>query len=869
VTFVFTDVERSTRQWDEQPEAMTRAMARHDAILRAAIAAHRGYVFATAGDGFGAAFWTPREALQTAIEVQARLADEAWPPPTSIAARIGIHTGAADERDGDYFGPTVNRAARLMAAGHGGQILLSAATAQLVDSIDLLDLGEQRLKDLAAPERVFQVGTERFAPLRSSGVLTVRIPEWSTRFWGRGAEMDHVAERVLDGRLVVLTGPGGQGKTRLAAQVAQQLIGEFANGVYFVGLAGIVADAVDHAIADGVGVQSEVDRSPLQSLVAWLGGRRVLLVLDNCEDVAQTARAAIEILLDQCPHVHVLVTSRVHLGLPGEARIPLPPLDRDAAVDLLADRLSVTNRTVAADSSTGPLDELCRRLDGVPLALELAAARCRTLTPAELLVRLERRPGLLADTAGLFDERHRDLDQLIDWSWNELSRLAQTVSGRLTVVIGGFTMDAAEAIAAGGDLDDLDVLRAVEELEDAGLTVREQSDGEARHRLLEPIRQHLAAMTPADERDSAARRHASWFVTLAGEVKVGSVGPEFGRWADLVERDLPNFRQAHRLLIEAGDAEGAVAIVDGLSVVGSERGLMELADWCDATVGLVRGRNDALELAALAAAAPFWFHQSRLEMIPPAAARMAAVDGDAAHHLGLEEFALRAELEPESWPEAIARGHRALRRYESGRATWAGAHLLAFLVLLTDVDEAEVVPLAARLDSPVFAAQLAFYAAVPYYMRDEDRMAADRAADAVRLTRMAGATSQLAVALLGHGGWRARLPECSRAEVFGPLVESLDLWERLRIAWGRIAVVEEIAQALAVRGLAEEAFVLWGAADASGLQAPAKIGRERRTAVYLSDVPTARREAWQARGAAMAMDTAIAYARAVIVALVA
>jgi predicted ATPase len=865
VSFVFTDVERSTRQWEEQPEAMASAMARHDAIVRDAIAGHRGYVFATAGDGFGAAFWTPRDALETAVEVQARVAKETWPAPVDIAIRVGIHSGAADERDGDYFGPTVNRTARLTAAGHGGQILLSAVTAALADGFELLDLGEQRLKDLATPERVFQIGRRRFPPLQTSGVLTVRLPEWGTRFWGRAAEMEHVSEQVRSRRVVVLTGPGGQGKTRLAAQVAQQLVGDFAHSVYFVSLAGIVPDAVDYAIADGVGVQRELQRSALESLIAWLGDRRALLVLDNCEEVLETARAAVEALVAQCPQVHLLVTSRVPLGARGETRIPLPPLDRASAVDLLVDHLTTTmSRDLDLVASSDAMEELCARLDGVPLALELAAARCRTLTPAELLVRLERRPDVLADTARLFDERHRDLDRLIDWSWNELTLLARKVSGRLTVIIGGFTVDAAEAIAAEDDVDELEVVVALGELEDAGLTVREQTDADVRHRLLEPIRQRVAAMTAADERAAAARRHAEWFRELSVAVKAGSTGPKFGRWADLVERDLPNFRQAHRLMVDEGDAPGAVAIVDGLSIVGSERGLMELADWCDATVHLVTGRDDALELSALAAAVQFWFHQGRLDEIPPAAERMVAVEGDTEHHLVLAEYAMRATLRPDGWPEAIAQSHRALDRCAEGGATWASAHLRAFLVLLADLDASEVAPAAATLGSPVFQAMFTFFAAVPHYLRDEDRLAADGATESVRLARMAGATYQLAQGLMGQGGWRARLPECSDQEVFGPLAESLELWERLRISWGRIAVTEEIAQALAIRGHGEEAFVLWGAVDASRLEAPAKIGRARRTETYLGDVTPDQRDEWRARGALLAMDSAIAHARGVL-----
>ena len=864
VSFLFTDVERSTQLWESHPKAMTVAMARHDEILRGAITAHGGHIFSTSGDGFAAAFWRPSDAIKSAIDAQASLVTEPWPPPVTVTVRMGIHTGTADERDGDYFGPTLNRAARLMGAGHGGQVLLSGVTAQLVDEFELVDLGEQRLKDLANAERVFQIGRRRFPPLRTSGSLRIRLPEWGTRFWGRSAEMVVLTNRVVTSRVVVLTGPGGLGKTRLAAQVAQQLVDEFDAGIYFVGLAGIVAGAADYAIADGVGVKREPRRTPLESLIAWLGDRRVLLVLDNCEEVVATARAAVDTLIEQCAHVHVLMTSRVPVGVRGEVRVPVHPLEPSAALDLFVDRLTSMSRGSDAEGASDAARELCERLDGVPLALELAAARCRTLSPAELLARVVRRPAVLADTVGLFDERHRDLDRLIDWSWAELSPLAKRVLGRLTVVIGGFTLDAAEAIAGGADLDELDVVQALEDLEDSGLVIREDSEVEVRHRLLEPIRQHIAGLTDEVETTSAARRHATWFSELAQQVKIGSTGADFGRWADLVERELPNFRQAHQLLIAEREVAGAVAIVDGLRIVGFERGLVELADWCDTTVAMVEGRNDRFELAAMAAATPFWFLQNRVEEIAFVADRMAAVDGDADHHLTLEEFATRAALAPDRWPEATERLQRALARYSTQTPSWASGQVAAFLVLLGGLDESEVAPTAARLDSPVFSATFTFFSAVRYYMNDEDEIGAEIAAEALTLARAAGATLQLATTLMATGGGRARVPGFSAGEVFGPLAESLDIWERLRIPWGRVAILEEVAQALAIRGRPQEAVLLWGAVDAMGIEAPAKVGRRRRTDAYIGVLPGDQAEAWRANGAAMTADQGIAYARRLV-----
>jgi predicted ATPase/class 3 adenylate cyclase len=869
VTFLFTDVERSTQQWDTHPEEMRAAMRRHDVLLREAIDAQLGYVFTTAGDSFAAAFWTPHDALASALAIQRALSHELWPSSIAIGVRMGIHTGTADERDGDYFGPTLNRAARLMSAGHSGQILLSEVTARLVNLPDVVDLGEQRLKDLAAPERVFQVGDGVFPPLRSSGTLTVRLPEWDTRFWGRVEELEWLTERVPQSRVVVVTGPGGLGKTRLAAQVAERLASAFPDGVGFVGLAGLSEGDTEYAIAEGVGVRKQPDRSAIESVIGWLGDRRLLLVLDNCEGVATAARDAVQQLVRGCPGLHVLVTSRVPLGVAGEMRWPLRPLDDESAIGLFVDRVRATDPTFDPRSDPESLRALCGRLDGVPLAVELAAARCRTMSPEQLLVRFKRRPEVLADRSGLFEERHRDLDQLIGWSWGGLSRLAQSVLARLTVIIGSFTLETAEALGTSDGVDEHDVDEALEEVEDAGLITRERIGREVRHHLLEPIRQHVAAKLDDEERAATAMRHARWFAALAREVHTGSMGPDFGRWADLVERDLANFREAHRLHIEAGDADGALAIVEGLNVVGFHRGLMELADWCDATLAMVRGGDPRLEVAASAAAAPFWLFQNRVQDLLDAASRAALLDGHARDHLAVEEFTARATLDPADWGPAIERLGPALARYDPHWETWPGVSAALFLVLLGVVPASDLAPVVERLGSPVFAAMLAFYRAVPFYLEGEDETAVSLAGEGVSLARSAGTPYQLATALMGYGGWLAPLPRASTDEVFAPLLDSLDLWERLRIPWGPVLIIEEIAQALAIRGHPEEAFVLWGAVDATGVQAqaPSKVGRERRTDAAVARVAMVDRQTLRAQGASLTLDQAMLYGRRAVLSM--
>ena len=291
---------------------------------------------------------------------------------------------------------------------------------------------EQAVLDQRDPALLTGVTTAA-APKSTPQVSTVAVPSaglpvWDTGFWGRLDEIAWLVDRIPKSRVVVLTGAGGIGKTRLAASVANELNGSFADGVYFVGLAGIVDDAVGHAIAAGVGVRQERQRSALESLTAWIGGRHLLMVLDNCEEVIGPVKQAVETLVDSCRALHVLATCRRPLGVPGEIRVPVRPLDRSAALGLLIDRIKVSNPSLETQEDE-PLDQLRKRLDGVPLALELAAAQCRTMTPAELLVRLTRRPDVLADRTGLFQARHRDLDQIITWSWNQLSPIAQRVAG--------------------------------------------------------------------------------------------------------------------------------------------------------------------------------------------------------------------------------------------------------------------------------------------------------------------------------------------------------------------------------------------------------------------------------------------------------
>jgi class 3 adenylate cyclase len=339
VTFLFTDIEGSTRLWQEAPEAMRRALERHDAVVRAAIDGHGGYVFSTGGDGFGVAFARSGDALAAAAEAQAELAMEAWPKDADIRVRMGLHTGEVSERDGNYFGTPVNQAARLMAVGHGGQVLCSQVTASLVGAeVRLVDLGEHRLRDLSAPMRVFQVGGGTFAPLRSLDVLPGNLPSLASSFVGRELELTAVVTELGAQRFVTLTGVGGVGKTRLALQVAAEVLPGFRDGAWVCELAAAATDAdLAQVVAISLGVVQRQQMTMLESIVDFLRPRGLLVVLDNYEHLLDAAAALVEMILAEAPGVRILATSQEGLGIPGEHLWPLRSLSVPA-VSLGRDR---------------------------------------------------------------------------------------------------------------------------------------------------------------------------------------------------------------------------------------------------------------------------------------------------------------------------------------------------------------------------------------------------------------------------------------------------------------------------------------------------------------------------------------------------
>jgi len=549
VTFLFTDLEGSTRLWEDRPDEMQAALAEHDARFRAAIDGNGGYVVKATGDGFHAAFGRAADAVAAAEQCQASIADLPL-----IKVRMGINTGEVQERDGDYFGPPVNRAARLMAAGHGGQVLIAAVTAELVPGLVLRNLGEHRLRDLGSPMLVWQLGTDEFPPLRTLDELPGNLPVQRTSFIGRADEVQELTALVGTERLVTLTGPGGVGKSRLALQVGAEVAPEFNDGVWFASLGALEEGALVAAtILEAFGVPERQGESALDTLCGWAATREALMVIDNCEHLLADVAAVVDRVLEASTTVSVLATSQAPLGVRGEHAWAVAPLSgprgvsRDS-VELFVDRARMARADFdLTDENEAAVVEICDRLDHVPLAIELAAARVRGMVPTDIARRLDQRLRLLASSDRLAPGRHRTLDAAVRWSYELLEETQQRVFDRLAVFVGGFRIQAAEAMVAGDGVDDWEVLDAIFSLVDKSLVVADEDTGGTRYRLLETMRQFGQANLADAGVDVVYRdRHADYYAEFALSRRPQLHGSGDVAALDAVERELDNIRVALR-----------------------------------------------------------------------------------------------------------------------------------------------------------------------------------------------------------------------------------------------------------------------------------------------------------------------------------
>jgi predicted ATPase/class 3 adenylate cyclase len=575
VTLFVSDIEGSTARWEQDPEGMRLALARHDELLHTSIASSHGAIFKTVGDTLCAAFESPLDGVVAAVSAQLALQAETWGGDQALLVRIGLHTGVCEEHDGVYLGPTVQRAEQLSFAAHGGQIVTSRLTAELVEGLlppemALHDLGEHRLKDLGYPEQVFQLTVESlgndFPPLRTldNPLFHNNLPLQLNSFIGRERELAATRRLVEKNRLVTLTGPGGSGKTRLALQTAASFIDGRGDGVWFVGLAAVAdPDLVPQAVAESLGVVEEAGRPVLETLVEALSQRYLLMVLDNSEHLIGAVADLASVLMRSCPRVYLLATSREPLGVSSEQIFKVPSLSvppvraqiNDAseareyeAVQLFVDRaLRHDPHFELGDNNVQDVIAICRRLDGIPLAIELAAARLRTLSLGEISGRLDDRFRLLSNEGPAEFPRQKTLRALVDWSYDLLDERERDVLSRLSVFAGGFTLNAAEAVCVSHELEGWQILETLSSLTDKSLVQAETTDATYRYQLLETIRQYAEerlAERGETERFAARDAHAAFYLGLAESAAPHLIGGDQKLWLERLTFEHDNLRVA-------------------------------------------------------------------------------------------------------------------------------------------------------------------------------------------------------------------------------------------------------------------------------------------------------------------------------------
>jgi predicted ATPase/class 3 adenylate cyclase len=586
LTFLFTDIEGSTALLRRVGEGVyAQVLAGHHAVIRSALAAHGGREIGTQGDGFFVVFSSPREGVAAVLDMQQGLGAHAWPAGEQVRVRMGVHCGEAEQTATGLVGLEVHRAARVAAVAHGGQVLVSETAAALVrdwlpPGAVLTDLGSHRLKDLGRPELIFQLGAAglqaEFPPLRSLGnpALPNNLPAQLSTFVGRDRELSEVRALVGSSRLVTLTGPGGCGKTRLGLRVAAELLDGSGDGVWLVELAAVTGEnAVAPAIWQALRLATRPGRAALEPLLGALAPQDVLIVLDNCEHLIGGCAKTADAILRRCPRVHLLATSREPLGIGGETIYRVPPLslspsgdsgaaESPDAVALFAERARAQGAGLSVDEQTGPVAlSVCRQLDGMPLAIELAAARLRSMSLISLHDRLDQRFRLLTGGSRIALERQQTLRATVDWSYSLLTSAEKSLLARLSVFAESFDLSAAEAVCEFGGPDVLDVAGMLGSLVDKSLVVAEHARGTLRYRLLETIRLFAAerlAEAGDGEAAAVAAAHCAHFVSVAEAAAAHLTGPEQGRWLARLEPDHANLRSAAQYAADRPDGTALV-----------------------------------------------------------------------------------------------------------------------------------------------------------------------------------------------------------------------------------------------------------------------------------------------------------------------
>ena len=663
VTFLFTDIEGSTKLLQNVGDRYESILRAHHAVIRRATAAHDGHEVDVAGDGFFLAFARASDAIEAAIDAQRGLADEPAFDGQDVRVRMGIHTGEAQVLGRDYLGLAVHHAARVAGAAHGGQVLISDATAALIEDarVDLLDLGEFHLKDLARPVRLFQVTgaglPTGFPPVRALDSRPNNLPAFRTSFVGRDSEMEQLRELLADPGLLTLTGPGGCGKTRLAAEVARAALGTLTGGAWFVDLrdatepadvAPAVAGALD--VLDGTAVDD-----PTERVVAFIGDADSLLLLDNCEHLVAACADVADALLAACPRLRVIATSRDLLGVAGETAFRVPslafpgerdPLDEPlaySAIRLFADRARRSDsRFEIGDDNAADVSRICRRLDGIPLAIELAAARVRHMGAAALERRLDDMFRVLVGSGRRSLQRHHTLDAVVGWSYELLDERDRALLRRLSVFAGGFTLDAGAAVCTEDPSDEDDVADRVFRLVDQSLVERVQDD---RYRLLEIIRAYgHERLRDHGESDTVRALHLAYFVDVASALGATLRGGDISA-LDTFEAEVDNLRAALDWATGAEQLDEALQLIANMSwffaITGRWAEVQPLVDHAlSAAGGTIEPRLRARAIAGVALSGTAALDAGSLDRAVAAIAEFEALGNEPDEFFG---YALLAE----------------------------------------------------------------------------------------------------------------------------------------------------------------------------------------------------------------------------------
>lgn len=864
VTFLFTDIEGSTNLLQRiGAHRYAQVLEDHCALLRSVFHETNGHEIGHQGDGFLAAFGQARQAVSAAIAAQRAMATHPWPEGVTIRVRMGLHTGEPLDSPSGYVGMDVHRAARICSAAHGGQVLLSEATRGLVEhnlpeGLGTLDLGVHRLKDLKDPVRIFQILDPRvpaeFPPLRSLSVLPNNLPMQLTSFIGRDKELAAIKHLLMANRFLTLTGTGGCGKTRLALQAAADLSDQFPDGVWLVELAALSdTSLVPQTVASTLKLPEQSTR-PLPELLAdYLRPKSLLLVLDNCEQVVNACAHLAERLLQVCPRLRILATSQEGLNIAGEVTFPVPSLSVPdpqpalsaeglvlwEAVRLFVDRAMFAQPMFRlTNQNATSIVEVCRRLDGMPLAIELAAARVRVLSVEQIAARLNDRFQLLVTGSRTALPRHQTLRATMDWSYDLLSEKERALLSRLSVFSGGWTLEAAEAVCVGNGVDERDVLDLLARLADRSLIVVEDRGAEIRYRQLETIRQYgHDRLRESGAAPSVRGRHRDWFLRLAERAEPELLGKHQARWFNLLEAELDNLRSALGWCVATGELEAELRLASAVTRFWLARGYSdEGRRWLDA--GLERGRDAPAALRAKALSAAGYL----------------AVQGQGDYSSGRSFFDESLAI----WrtvgdKKGIAESLHRLGLVATHLGELSTAHSLYEESLVARQELGDKGDIALTLHNLGMVA----------FLRG-DLAARSLFEQALAVWHEVGDKQHIAMALTGLGYIAASQDDLKKARSL--YEESLAIRQELRDKWGIAYSLEGFATLAALQGLANRAARLLGAVEAlrEAIRTPLPLfyrnSRERTVAGLRAGLGEAAFAAACEKGRAMTLEQAMSEA---------